>query len=152
MPAAIFPGSFDPFTLGHADIVARALAIFDRIVIAIGINDSKRSLYSAEERLKQIAGLYADEPRVEVISYDGLTVDAARKAGARFIVRGVRSVADFEYERTLALVNRHLDGIETILLYSLPEHSHISSSIVRDLLHHGNRSAAQAMVPPALAL
>ncbi len=152
MPAAIFPGSFDPFTLGHADIVARALAIFDRIVIAIGINDSKRSLYSAEERLKQIADLYADEPRVEVISYDGLTVDAARKAGARFIVRGVRSVADFEYERTLALVNRHLDGIETILLYSLPEHSHISSSIVRDLLHHGNRPAAQAMVPPALAL
>ena len=116
---AIFPGSFDPYTIGHASIVDRALPLFDKIVVAIGVNRNKRSFLTEEQRIRMIADLYADEPKVEVISYDGLTVDAARECGARFLLRGVRMIQDFEYEKNLAEVNRSISGLETVLLLSL---------------------------------
>ena len=134
---ALFPGSFDPFTVGHESIVERALPLFDEIVIAIGINYNKLTLTTLEERVAWIEGIFRDEPRVKVISYNGLTVDAAKKCGATFMLRGVRMIQDFEYEKNLAEVNRALSGIETVLLYTLPEYSHISSSIVRELVKYG---------------
>ena len=147
---ALFPGSFDPFTIGHHSIVQRALPLFDRIVIAIGVNGAKRSMFSAEQRLEMISALYRDEPRVEVVCYECLTVELARQHNADFILRGVRMIADFEYEKNLAEVNRALDGIETVLLDTLPEHSHISSSIVRELIHYGRDVAA--CLPPGMTL
>ena len=134
---AIFPGSFDPFTRGHESIVRRALPLFDRLVIAIGVNADKRSFMTMEQRQAWIESIFKDDPRVEVVTYSGMTVDVAREVGARFIVRGVRLIQDFENEKHLAEVNRDLTGIETILLYTLPEYSHISSSIVRELMHYG---------------
>ncbi len=134
---ALFPGSFDPFTRGHESIVRRALPLFDRFVIAIGVNADKRSFMSMDQRKAFIESVFQDEPRVEVISYENMTVDIAREVGAQFIVRGVRLIQDFENEKHLAEVNRDLSGIETILLYTLPEYSHISSSIVRELARFG---------------
>ena len=134
---ALFPGSFDPFTRGHESIVRRALPLFDRFVIAIGVNADKRSFMSMEQRKAFIESVFQDEPRVEIISYENMTVDIAREMGAQFIVRGVRLIQDFENEKHLAEVNRDLSGIETILLYTLPEYSHISSSIVRELARFG---------------
>ena len=139
---ALFPGSFDPFTRGHESIVRRALPLFDRFVIAIGVNADKRSFMTMEQRKAWIENVFKDEPRVTVITYSGLTVDAAREAGAQFIVRGVRLIQDFENEKHLAEVNRDLTGIETILLYTLPEYSHISSSIVRELIKYGQDVSA----------
>lgn len=131
---AIFPGSFNPFTIGHKNIVDRALAsIADKVVIAVGINSSKQNCADAQKRVEAIKALYEGEGRVDVISYDCLTADIAREIGADCILRGVRSVKDFEYERDIAEVNRRLTGIETVLLYSEPELAHISSSIVREL-------------------
>lgn len=137
MKIAIFPGSFDPFTIGHYDIVKRALTLFDKIVIGIGQNQAKQSTFSLTERLERIEKAFADESRVVVTTYDGLTVDFARKHGATHIVRGVRSTIDFEYERSIAEANRQLSGIETVLLYTSPEYGHISSTLVRDLHAHG---------------
>ena len=134
---ALFPGSFDPFTRGHESIVRRALQLFDKFVIAIGVNADKRSFMTMEQRKTMIENVFKGDPRVEVIAYTGMTVDVAREVGARFIVRGVRLIQDFENEKHLAEVNRDLTGIETILLYTLPEYSHISSSIVRELYHYG---------------
>lgn len=134
---ALFPGSFDPFTRGHESIVRRALPLFDRFVIAIGVNAEKNPFMSMEQRLEWIKNTFKDDPQVEVIAYTGLTVDAAREVGAQFIVRGVRLIQDFENEKHLAEINRDLTGIETILLYTLPEYSHVSSSIVRELFRYG---------------
>ena len=134
---ALFPGSFDPFTRGHESIVRRALPLFDKFVIAIGVNADKRSFMSMEQRKALIEDVFKDDPRIEIISYSGLTVDVAREVGAKFIVRGVRLIQDFENEKHLAEVNRDISGIETILLYTLPEYSHISSSIVRELYRYG---------------
>ena len=134
---ALFPGSFDPFTRGHESIVRRALPLFDKFVIAIGVNTDKRSFMTMEQRKTMIENVFKCDPRVEVIAYTGMTVDVAREVGARFIVRGVRLIQDFENEKHLAEVNRDLTGIETILLYTLPEYSHISSSIVRELYRYG---------------
>ena len=134
---AIFPGSFDPFTRGHESIVRRALPMFDRFVIAIGVNADKRSFMTMEQRKAWIESIFKDSPQVEVITYTSMTVDVAREVGAQFIVRGVRLIQDFENEKHLAEVNRDLTGIETILLYTLPEYSHISSSIVRELFRYG---------------
>lgn len=134
---ALFPGSFDPFTVGHESIVERALPLFDEIVVAIGVNYNKLTLTTLEDRLNWINGIFRNEPRVKVVAYDGLTVDAAKKYGAQFMLRGVRMIQDFEYEKNLAEVNRALSGIETVLLYTLPEYSHISSSIVRELVKYG---------------
>lgn len=139
---AIFPGTFDPFTLGHQALVSRALGLFDEVVVAIGINDAKHTLFPLEERMEAIRGLYHDEPRVRVVSYDTLTVDLAETLGAGFILRGVRSVADFEYEKTIADVNRRLSGIETVILFTEPEYAHISSSVVRELLRFGKDVSA----------
>ena len=134
---AIFPGSFDPFTIGHASIVERGLPLFDEIVIGVGLNESKRALYAPTERVAAISRLYADEPRVRVESYDDLTIDFARQVGANLIIRGIRTVKDFEYEETIADINRKLTGIETILLFTEPELSCVSSTIVRELMGYG---------------
>ena len=134
---ALFPGSFDPFTCGHESIVRRALPLFDRFIIAIGVNADKRSFMTMEQRKAFIESVFKDDPRVQVITYSNMTVEIAQEVGAQFIVRGVRLIQDFENEKHLAEVNRDLTGIETILLYTLPEYSHISSSIVRELVHYG---------------
>lgn len=134
---ALFPGTFDPFTIGHQSLVTRGLTLVDEIIISIGINDKKSTYFSLEKRMQAIENLYRREPRVKVRSYDSLTVDFAREAGAGFILRGIRTVNDFEYEKTIADVNRKLTGIETFILFTEPEHTHISSSIVRELLHYG---------------
>ena len=134
---AIFTGSFDPFTIGHYDIVSRALPLFSRIVIGVGVNERKQYMLSAEERCAAIRRIYASEPKVEVKTYSDLTVDFARREGAAYIIKGVRSVKDFEYEREQADINRQLSGVETLLLYSDPRFSSVSSSMVRELIHFG---------------
>ncbi|MDI9603757.1 MAG: pantetheine-phosphate adenylyltransferase [Bacteroidota bacterium] len=134
---ALFPGTFDPFTVGHESLVRRSLTLVDEMVIAIGVNDNKQSFFPLDKRLQMIRDLYQPEPRVRVESYDTLTVDFAREVGADFILRGIRTIADFEYEKTIAHMNRTLSGIETILLFTEPNHAHISSSIVRELLRYG---------------
>ena len=133
----IFTGSFDPFTVGHDDIVRRALPLFDRIVIGIGVNERKQYMLTAEKRKAQISRLYADEPKIEVKTYNDLTIDFARRENASFIIKGVRSAKDFEYEREQADINRQLGGVETLLLYSSPKYSAVSSSLVRELIHFG---------------
>lgn len=134
MKTALFPGSFDPFTRGHQSIVDRTVTtIADRVIIAIGVNYNKKYSESIETRIEGLKRLYADNPNVEVISYEGLTTDCATAVGADFIVRGIRCVKDFEYERDIAEVNRRLTGIETVFLFTEPELAHISSSIAREL-------------------
>ena len=134
---AIFPGSFDPFTLGHHSIVERGLNLFDKIIIAIGYNEQKQVSDNINKRVSVIKEIYAGNNNVEVISYSGLTVECAKRHNARFILRGVRNFIDFEYERNLAEINRKVGNIETILLFTLPEHGAISSSMVRELQHNG---------------
>jgi len=134
---ALFAGSFDPFTIGHKSIVDRALPLFDEIVVGIGINAGKTGSASAQERCRRIAAVFAGEPRVRTMVFTGLTVDVAREAGARFLLRGVRSVADFEYERQLADVNRNISGLESVLIFALPELASVSSSMVRELAGYG---------------
>ena len=142
MRKAIFPGTFDPFTLGHHSIVKRTLAFMDEVIIGIGYNDQKHCLLPIEKRLESIRKVYADEPRVKVLAYSGLTVDFAQKQGAEFMVRGIRSVKDFEYEESIADINRKLSGIETIFLFTEPELSAVSSSVVRELLRYGKDVSA----------
>ena len=137
MRTAVFPGTFDPFTIGHDALVRRALGLVDELYIAIGINTEKRTLFSLEERMERIATLYENEPRIHVVSYEGLTTDFAQTIEAQFIIRGVRNAIDFEYERNIADVNRMLTGIDTLLLISEPQHAAISSSMVRELAHFG---------------
>lgn len=137
MKTAIFPGSFDPFTIGHYDIVQRALPLFDKIVIGVGVNAQKQPLFPAEERVAAIRKAFRDEPKIEVRTYSCLTVDFAAEVGATFMLRGVRSTTDFEYEKAFAEANKQLSGIETVLLLTRPEYEHISSSLVRDLHTHG---------------
>ena len=134
---ALFAGTFDPYTRGHHSIVTRALAMFDKVVVAIGRNAAKSTTCSIDERVESIARLYADEPRVEVVTYEGLTTDYAREVGACCLLRGVRSVKDFEYERDLADVNRAISGIETVIMVSEPQYAAISSSVVRELMSYG---------------
>jgi pantetheine-phosphate adenylyltransferase len=138
MRTGVFVGTFDPFTLGHANIVERALPLFDRLVIGVVADNVHKPLMSAaEERVDAIRRLYAGDGRVSVETYDGLAMDFARRQGAQFIVKGVRTVSDFEYEQAQAYFNRRLGGIETILLYADPQLSHLSSSAVRELSHFG---------------
>ena len=137
MKTALFAGSFNPYTRGHHTIVQRALAIFDRVVVAIGCNMGKEGAVDTAERRKAIEKVYADEPRVQVAVYSGLTMDYARSIGATALLRGVRSVKDFEYERDLADVNMRMGGIETVILMSSPENAAISSSLVRELMAYG---------------
>ncbi len=133
---AIFPGTFDPFTIGHQSLVRRALEIVDEIIIAIGINEKKQTYFPLDKRLEAIEKLYKHNDRVQVMAYDSLTVDFAQSVDAQFIMRGIRTVNDFEYEKSIADVNRKLTGIETFILFTEPEHTHISSSIVRELLSY----------------
>ena len=142
MRKAIFPGTFDPFTIGHYSVVERALTFMDEIVIGIGINENKNTYFPIEKREEMIRELYKDEPRIKVMSYDCLTIDFAHEVGARFIVRGIRTVKDFEYEETIADINRKLAGIETILLFTEPELTCVSSTIVRELLTY-NKDISQ---------
>jgi pantetheine-phosphate adenylyltransferase len=139
---ALFPGTFDPFTVGHQSLVDRGLQLVDRIIIAIGINESKQSYFPAEERISAVRRLYADDSRIRVEEYDMLTIDFAEKCGARFILRGIRTVNDFEYEKSMADVNRALSGIETFILFTEPRLTHVSSTIVRDLLRYGKDVSA----------
>ncbi len=134
---ALFPGSFDPYTVGHHDILCRALPLFDKIVIVIGINRNKKPYFPLEGRLDALKELYKGNDKIEITTYSTLTTDLAKTIGAQYIIRGVRNIADYEYELTIADVNRNLDGIETILFFSKPELSHISSSIVRELHSFG---------------
>ncbi|MBO5251856.1 MAG: pantetheine-phosphate adenylyltransferase [Bacteroidaceae bacterium] len=142
MKKAIFPGTFDPFTVGHHSIVKRALTFMDEVIVGIGINENKQCLLSVDKRVEAIQKLYADKPRVKVLSYSGLTVDFAEEQGAKFIVRGIRTVKDFEYEESIADINRKLSGIETIFLFTEPELTAVSSSVVRELLHYGKDVSA----------
>ena len=134
----LFPGTFDPLTLGHVDIINRALPLFDKIVVGIGLNAAKAPMFSAEQRLHWVSEIYANESRVEGAVYDGLTVDYCKKIGAHFILRGIRYVSDFEYEKTIADANRTLDKtIETIFLTGEPKYTSVASTIVRDILRNG---------------
>lgn len=137
MKTGIFVGSFDPFTTGHDAIVRRALPLFDRIVIGVGVNERKQYMYSTQVRVKRIETLYANEPKIEVKAYNDLTIDFARREGAEFIIKGVRSIKDFEYEREQADINRKIGGVDTVLLYAEPQFESVSSSMVRELIHFG---------------
>jgi pantetheine-phosphate adenylyltransferase len=137
---ALFPGTFDPVTLGHTDIIDRALPLFDKLYIGIGRNINKQPMFSEAQRLKWLQEIYANHPKVEAIVYDGLTVDCCREVGAQFIVRGIRYVNDFEYEKAIADMNRSLEGnVETIFLTCLPQYTSVASTLVRDVLKNKGR-------------
>ena len=142
MKTVVFPGSFDPFTLGHANLVGRALNIFDQVIIAVGYNVAKPGWIPVDERVRAVQELYQAEPRVQVMSYNNLTVDFAKENNAGFILRGVRTMQDYEYELQMADINRMLDGIETVVLFTDNTLSSISSSRVREL-HHFGRDISQ---------
>ncbi len=139
MRKAIFPGSFDPPTLGHTEIVARATALFDEVIVAIGTNSAKNSFFTLDERLELLKRSFAHLPTVRVQAYEGLTVDFARAQGAHFLLRGLRTGQDLDYERPIALINRHMDDrLETIFLITSGAHSHISSTLVREVIRYGH--------------
>jgi len=137
MRRAIFPGSFDPITLGHYDIIQRGIPLFDELVIAIGINAEKKYMFPLEKRLAFISEAFKEEPKVKVMTYKGLTVDFCKKIGADYILRGLRNPADFEFEKAIAHTNRKLSEIETVFLLTSSGKSYISSSIVRDVIRNG---------------
>ena len=138
---ALFPGVFDPFTLGHLSLVERGLRLVDEIIIAIGVNLEKKTFFPLEQRIEMITRLFESNPKIKVRSYKGLTVDFAKETGAGFILRGIRSVNDFEYEKNIADINREIAGIETFVLFTEPQFTHISSSLVRELLTYGRTVA-----------
>ena len=148
MRKAIFPGSFDPITLGHQDIINRALPLFDEIVIAIGVNADKKYMFSLEERKRFIEETFENEPKISVITYEGLTIDLCHKINANFILRGLRNPADFEFEKAIAHTNRRLSKIETVFLLTAAKTSYISSSIVRDVIR--NNGEYKLLVPEAV--
>lgn len=135
---AIFPGSFDPFTIGHESIVRRSVSMFDKIVIMIGFNANKKSFFPIEKRLKWINQVFENQPKVEVRVHEGLTVDFCREVGAKYILRGLRTSSDFEYERAIAQINKKMHPeIETVFLLTLPEHTPVNATIIRDIVLHG---------------
>ena len=148
MKRALFPGSFDPITLGHFDIIRRALALFDEIVVAIGVNGDKNYMFTVEQRKEFIEKAFADEPKVKVSTYQGLTVDYCRELDAQFILRGLRNPADFEFEKAIAHTNRTLSKIETVFLLTAARTSFISSSIVRDVIR--NNGDYTVLVPESV--
>ncbi|HBC04131.1 MAG: pantetheine-phosphate adenylyltransferase [Aequorivita sp.] len=137
MRRAVFPGTFDPITLGHVDIIKRALPLFDELIIAIGVNADKKTMFSLEERIQLIEDVFKNESQVKVKSYSGLTANFCKEENAQFIVRGLRNSIDFAYEQSIAQANAKVNGIDSVFLISSPEYSHISSSIVRDIARHG---------------
>lgn len=151
MKTAVFPGSFDPITKGHENIVKRALPLFDEIIVAIGVNSAKNYYFPLEKRMQHIQQTFAGEPKVKVQSYSGLTIGFCKQVGANFILRGLRSGADFEFEKGIAQMNHAMAGnIETIFILTTPELSAINSTIIRDILKHGGD--ASAFVPAGLQL
>lgn len=135
---ALFPGTFDPITIGHIDIIDRALPLFDKLLIGIGINSSKQPMFTAEQRMAWIREIYNNEPKIDVVVYEGLTVTCCQNVGANFIVRGIRYVNDFEYEKAIADMNRSLDtNIETVFFTCLPQYTSVASTLVRDVLRNG---------------
>ncbi len=148
MKRALFPGSFDPITLGHFDIIRRALALFDEIVVAIGVNGDKNYMFTVEQRKEFIEKAFTDEPKVKVSTYQGLTVDYCREIDAQFILRGLRNPADFEFEKAIAHTNRTLSKIETVFLLTAARTSFISSSIVRDVIR--NNGDYTVLVPESV--
>lgn len=148
---AMFPGSFDPITRGHENIIRRALPLFDEIVIAVGINIEKRGFFSVEDRVKWIQNVFEGEPKIKVMSYSGLTVDFCKEIKAQYLLRGLRTSADFEFERTVGQVNKRLNpGIETVFLLTMPEFTSINSSIVRDVYKNGGD--VSLFIPDAVVL
>jgi pantetheine-phosphate adenylyltransferase len=147
---AVFPGSFDPITLGHFDIIKRSIPLFDKIIVAIGINADKKYMFSLEDRKRFIEESFADEPSISVVTYEGLTIDLCKKMKAKFILRGLRNPADFEFEKAIAHTNRKLSKIETVFLLTAANTSYISSSIVRDVLRNGGEY--ELLVPPAVRM
>ena len=145
---AVFPGSFDPITLGHYDLIKRSIPLFDKIIVAIGVNAEKKYMFSLEERKRFIEESFADEPSISVVTYEGLTIDLCKKMNAKFILRGLRNPADFEFEKAIAHTNRKLSKIETVFLLTAANTSYISSSIVRDVLRNGGEY--ELLVPPAV--
>ena len=134
----LFPGTFDPVTLGHTDIISRALPLFDKLYVGLGRNSNKEPMFSEDQRLKWLRDIYKDEPKVSVVAYDGLTVDCCKEIGARFIMRGIRYVNDFEYEKAIADMNRSLGNMpETIFLTCLPKYTSIASTLIRDVIKNG---------------
>ena len=147
---ALFPGTFDPFTIGHESLVRRGLSIMDEIIISIGVNESKKSFFSLDKRIEMIRKLYSDNSQVRVESYDTLTVDFAKKVGANYILRGIRSLNDFEYEKSIADMNRTISQIETFVLFTEPSLTHISSTLVRELLNYGHN--VSEFIPKGIVL
>ncbi|CAI8413373.1 MAG: Phosphopantetheine adenylyltransferase [Flavobacterium sp. SCGC AAA160-P02] len=148
MKKAVFPGSFDPITLGHKDVITRAIPLFDEIIIAIGINADKKYMFSLEERKKFISECFEEYDKVTVMSYEGLTVDFCKKNSIDYIIRGLRNPADFEFEKAIALTNRDLAPVETVFLLTSAKTSYISSSIVRDVLRNGGN--VTSLVPSSV--
>jgi len=143
----LFPGTFDPITIGHLDIINRSLNIFDKLIIGIGRNVNKAPMYSEEQRQLWIQEIYKDNPKIEVVVYEGLTIECCRSVQANFILRGIRYVNDFEYEKAIADMNRSLDNkIETIFLTCLPQYTSVASTIVRDIIRNGGNAAP--FLPP----
>ncbi|HBE42362.1 MAG TPA: pantetheine-phosphate adenylyltransferase [Bacteroidales bacterium] len=135
---AVFPGSFDPFTIGHEGIVRRGLSVFDEIIVSVGANPLKKNYYSLDTRKAMISKVFKNEPRVKIDHYEGLTVDYCKRHGAKYILRGLRTAADFEFERAIAQVNKALESeIESVFLLTVPEHAHINSTIIRDIIRSG---------------
>lgn len=150
MRIALFPGTFDPITIGHIDIIQRALPLFDKLIIGIGRNANKTAMFSEEMRLNWIKELYKNESKVSSVVYEGLTVECCKKVGANFIIRGIRYVSDFEYEKAIADMNRSLDNnIETVFLTCLPQYTSVASTLVRDVLKNGGDVIP--FVPPIVA-
>ena len=148
MKKAVFPGSFDPLTLGHCDIINKSLNLFDEIVLAIGVNSSKENMFSVDQRKKFINDEFVNEEKIKILTYDGLTVDFCKTINADFIVRGLRNPADFEFEKTIAQTNKKLTGIETVFFLTSPETAYISSSIVREII--ANKGEYTKLVPKSV--
>jgi len=146
---AIFPGSFDPITEGHVEIAVRGLSLFDKVIVAVGVNSQKKYLFSLEDRMKMLQETFATYPNIEIAQYQELTVSFAQKKQAKFVLRGLRTPADMEYEQPIALLNQHLfPEIETVCLFSKPQYAHISSTIVREIIKYGGNT--QGLVPQAV--
>jgi pantetheine-phosphate adenylyltransferase len=138
MKRAVFPGSFDPLTIGHESIIRRAIPLFDEIIIAVGHNINKQGFFALEDRKRWIGEVFKDEPKIKIDHFEGLTINYCKKINANYLLRGLRTSADFEYERAIAQVNKAMhEGIETIFLLTMPEHTPVNSTIVRDIIRHG---------------
>jgi pantetheine-phosphate adenylyltransferase len=149
MKIAVFPGSFDPITVGHVDLVRRALPLFDQIIVAVGVNSTKKYLFPLEQRLEWLSTVFANEPTVKVDQFQNLTAHYCKRIGARYLLRGLRNASDFDYEKTISQLNHIVgDGIETVFLIAQPEYSHISSTIVREIIIGG--ADASPFIPPGI--